>query len=188
MSLDTLFFISQKRQRAGRSRDDDDRGMLEKSDMKNERFTSYYKAQRIIPEEEWDEFMEALKRPLPTTFRIAGSRECVLIFFLTVSADGSVRIAHVLNDAIEKTYVPMLSDVVFEGDPVPPPSHIPWCGMSPYMCYVRLTLCWTRYPEGLAWQFNISKKVLRRQQAFKRFHSFLVHETEVVCDALSWVV
>jgi len=82
MSLDTLFFISQKRQRAGRSRDDDDRGMLEKSDMKNERFTSYYKAQRIIPEEEWDEFMEALKRPLPTTFRIAGSRECVLHILL----------------------------------------------------------------------------------------------------------
>jgi multisite-specific tRNA:(cytosine-C5)-methyltransferase len=79
-----LFFISQKRQRGGkggrggRSRDDDDRGMLEKSDMKNERFTSYYKAQRIIPDEEWDQFIEALRRPLPTTFRIAGSRECVL--------------------------------------------------------------------------------------------------------------
>jgi multisite-specific tRNA:(cytosine-C5)-methyltransferase len=52
--------------------------MLEKSDMKNERFTSYYKAQHIIPEEEWDQFMEALRRPLPTTFRIAGSREYVL--------------------------------------------------------------------------------------------------------------
>jgi hypothetical protein len=51
--------------------------MLEKSDMKNERFTSYYKAQHIIPEEEWDQFMEALRRPLPTTFRIAGSREYV---------------------------------------------------------------------------------------------------------------
>ncbi|OAX37510.1 S-adenosyl-L-methionine-dependent methyltransferase [Rhizopogon vinicolor AM-OR11-026] len=119
--------------------------MLEKSDMKNERFTSYYKAQRIIPEEEWDQFIESLRRPLPTTFRIAGSRE----------------IAHALNDAIKKTYVPMLSDVVFEGDSVPPPSLIPW------------------YPEGLAWQFNVSKKVLRKQQAFKKFHSFLVHETEV---------
>jgi multisite-specific tRNA:(cytosine-C5)-methyltransferase len=76
-----LLFNSQKRQRggrAGKSHDDDDRGMLDKSDMKNERFTSYYKAQRIIPEEEWDQFMEALRRPLPTTFRIAGSRECVL--------------------------------------------------------------------------------------------------------------
>ncbi|KAG1737380.1 S-adenosyl-L-methionine-dependent methyltransferase [Suillus lakei] len=131
--------------RAGKSRDDDDRGMLEKSDMKNERFSSYYKAQRIIPEEEWDQFMEALRRPLPTTFRIAGSRE----------------ITHALNDAIKKTYVPLLSDVIFEGDVVPPPSRIPW------------------YPEDLAWQFNVSKKVLRKQQAFKKFHSFLVHETEV---------
>ncbi|KAG1859569.1 S-adenosyl-L-methionine-dependent methyltransferase [Suillus subalutaceus] len=108
-------------------------------------FSSYYKAQHIIPEEEWDQFMETLRRPLPTTFRIAGSRE----------------IAHALNDAIKKTYVPLLSDVVFEGDVIPPPSRIPW------------------YPEDLAWQFNVSKKVLRKQQAFKKFHSFLVHETEV---------
>jgi multisite-specific tRNA:(cytosine-C5)-methyltransferase len=55
--------------------------MLEKSDMKNERFTSYYKAQHIIPEEEWDQFIEALRRPLPTTFRIAGSREYVPFCF-----------------------------------------------------------------------------------------------------------
>lgn len=37
-----------------------------------------------------------------------------------------------------------------------------------------------RYPEGLAWQFNVSKKVLRRSPEFKKFHSFLVYETEVV--------
>jgi hypothetical protein len=43
------------------------------------------------------------------------------------------RIAHALNDSIKKTYVPLLSDVVFEGDVVPPPSRIPWCAMLP-MC------------------------------------------------------
>jgi len=37
-----------------------------------------------------------------------------------------------------------------------------------------------RYPDGLAWQFNVPKKVLRRSPEFKRFHSFLVFETEVV--------
>lgn len=37
-----------------------------------------------------------------------------------------------------------------------------------------------RYPEGLAWQFNVSKKVLRKSPEFKKFHSFLVFETEVV--------
>ncbi|TFY62786.1 hypothetical protein EVG20_g6571 [Dentipellis fragilis] len=36
-----------------------------------------------------------------------------------------------------------------------------------------------RYPEGLAWQFNVPKKVLRKSPEFKKFHSFLVFETEV---------
>ena len=38
-----------------------------------------------------------------------------------------------------------------------------------------------RYPKGLAWQLNVPKKVLRKSPEFKRFHSFLVFETEVVC-------
>ncbi|KAG1832871.1 hypothetical protein DFJ58DRAFT_847926, partial [Suillus subalutaceus] len=114
--------------------------------------TTMIAAQHIIPEEEWDQFMETLRRPLPTTFRIAGSREYVPFrSSIPNPNDGGVRIAHALNDAIKKTYVPLLSDVVFEGDVIPPPSRIPW------------------YPEDLAWQFNVSKKVLRKQQAFKSF-------------------
>ncbi|KAI6165913.1 S-adenosyl-L-methionine-dependent methyltransferase [Pisolithus thermaeus] len=113
--------------------------------MNNERFNAYYKAQKIIPDEEWGSFMDALRRPLPTTFRITGSRE----------------IAHTLGVTIQKTYVPLLDNVVFEGETIPPPTQIPW------------------YPDGLAWQFNVSKKVLRKSPEFKKFHSFLVHETEV---------
>lgn len=37
-----------------------------------------------------------------------------------------------------------------------------------------------RYPDGLAWQFNVAKKVVRKSPEFKKFHSFLVFETEVV--------
>ena len=33
----------------------------------------YYKKQGIVPAEEWDEFMEVLRTPLPTTFRINGT-------------------------------------------------------------------------------------------------------------------
>jgi len=46
--------------------------------MENERFTAYYKAQNIVPEDEWGTFMSALRRHLPTTFRVTGSRQCVL--------------------------------------------------------------------------------------------------------------
>ncbi|KAG8216542.1 S-adenosyl-L-methionine-dependent methyltransferase [Butyriboletus roseoflavus] len=125
--------------------DDDDRGMLERADMQNERFTTYYQAQKIIPEDEWETFMDTLRRPLPTTFRIAGSRQ----------------IAQTLGNMIKDTYVPMLHNVIFEEEVIPPPAQIPW------------------YPDGLAWQFNVSKKVLRKSPEFKKFHSFLVHETEV---------
>jgi multisite-specific tRNA:(cytosine-C5)-methyltransferase len=37
----------------------------------------------------------------------------------------------------------------------------------------------SKYHEGLAWQFNVPKKVLRKSPEFKKFHSFLVFETEV---------
>jgi hypothetical protein len=63
---------------------------------------------------------------------------------------------------IKELHVPTLSNVVFEDQSIPPPVQIPW------------------YPDGLAWQFNVPKKVLRKSPEFKKFHSFLVFETEVV--------
>ena len=51
--------------------------MILKEDMHNERFEKYYKAQGILPQEEWTPFMEAMRTPLPTTFRVTGSRQWV---------------------------------------------------------------------------------------------------------------
>ncbi|KAK0438348.1 S-adenosyl-L-methionine-dependent methyltransferase [Desarmillaria tabescens] len=119
--------------------------LIDKSDMKNERFFAYYKAQKIVPDDEWDLFVETLRQHLPTTFRVAGSRET----------------AHTLNSMVKDIHVPTLSNVTFEGQSIPPPVQILW------------------YPEGLAWQFNVPKKVLRKSSEFKKFHSFLVGETEV---------
>ncbi|KAJ3545226.1 hypothetical protein NMY22_g2524 [Coprinellus aureogranulatus] len=120
--------------------------LMEKGDMTNERFVRYYKKQGILANEaEFDEMLEAFRRHLPTTFRVAGSRQTV----------------HTLNKTITDVHVPSLSDVAFEGEKIPPPVQIPW------------------YPEGYAWQFNVPKKVLRKQPEFKKFHSFLVFETEV---------
>jgi hypothetical protein len=43
--------------------------------MHNARFEAYYKAQNIITDDaEWAIFVDALKRGLPTTFRVAGNR------------------------------------------------------------------------------------------------------------------
>ena len=56
--------------------------MVEKSDVKNERFEKYYKAQNILSDDEWDAFMEIMREPLPTTFRVAGSRQSVVLVSL----------------------------------------------------------------------------------------------------------
>ncbi|KAI1792405.1 S-adenosyl-L-methionine-dependent methyltransferase [Ganoderma leucocontextum] len=119
--------------------------VIEREHMHNERLEKYYKSQNILPEQEWDQFLQAMRDPLPTTFRVAGSRQA----------------AQLLNDTIKDVHVPHLGGVAFEGEAVSPPQQIPW------------------YPDGLAWQFNVAKKVLRKSPEFKKFHSFLVFETEV---------
>jgi hypothetical protein len=53
--------------------------------MQNARFFSYYKAQRIVPDEEWDGFVESLRSHLPVTFRVAGNALRSEIGRLTVS-------------------------------------------------------------------------------------------------------
>ncbi|KAF8480122.1 S-adenosyl-L-methionine-dependent methyltransferase [Russula ochroleuca] len=126
---------------------DDDRRdePLQKSDMKNEKFDAYYRNQLAIDHDEWCTFLDVCREPLPSTFRISGSRET----------------AAVLTSVVEKTYIPHLTGVVFEDQPIPAPLALPW------------------YPNGLAWQLNVPKKALRRSPEFKKFHSFLVFETEV---------
>ncbi|KAI0753297.1 S-adenosyl-L-methionine-dependent methyltransferase [Daedaleopsis nitida] len=119
--------------------------VIEREHMHNDRMEKYYKAQNILPDDEWSQFLESMRDPLPTTFRVAGSRQA----------------ARMLNDTIKDVHVPHLAGVVFEGEAVSPPRQIPW------------------FPDGLAWQLNVAKRVVRKSPEFKKFHSFLVFETEV---------
>lgn len=65
-------------------------------------------------------------------------------------------------------FQPALTDVTYEGEAIPPPKQIEW------------------YPEGLGWQIDVKKNVLRKEPQFKKFQQFLVHETVVVsCLSLS---
>lgn len=41
----------------------------------NDLFEQYYKRQEIVPEDEWEEFVQCLGSSLPTTFRITGHRD-----------------------------------------------------------------------------------------------------------------
>lgn len=53
-------------------------------------------------------------------------------------------------------------DVELDGVKYDPPKPIPW------------------YPDSLAWEVAAPKRVVRKQEAFKKFQKFLVGETDVV--------
>ncbi|RKP10624.1 S-adenosyl-L-methionine-dependent methyltransferase [Thamnocephalis sphaerospora] len=80
----------------------------------NAAFEAYYKtngqAQSIVPEEEWNTFLEFLRAELPTTFRVTGTR----------------RTANELNQAIRSRYIPLLTNIVIDDKPVEAPTNIPW--------------------------------------------------------------
>jgi len=50
----------------------EERGGYESTEKKNERFEAFYKTQNLIPEDEFEDFMETFRKPLPVTFRITG--------------------------------------------------------------------------------------------------------------------
>ncbi|WWC87043.1 uncharacterized protein L201_001928 [Kwoniella dendrophila CBS 6074] len=95
-----------------RSRDDksNDWNAFVGTDKSNAGFEEYYKAQNIMPEGEWEAFLESLRKELPVTFRVTGSRAH----------------AETINDIIKNTYVPNMQNVEFEGKKYDPPSQLSW--------------------------------------------------------------
>ncbi|EST08532.1 Phosphoribosyltransferase domain protein [Kalmanozyma brasiliensis GHG001] len=115
------------------------------SDQTNARLEAYYIDQGILDPSEWATFMDYLRTPLPTTFRLTAGKETT----------------PQLLKALQDIYIPFLSNVTFDGEKVDPPKNLPW------------------YPDGLGWHLNTKKNVIRKSPEFKRFHQFLVHETDV---------
>ena len=60
--------------------DDDKRDdLLQKSDMNNQKFEMYYRKQLEMDDDEWRTLLDTCREPLPSTFRICGSREYVCL-------------------------------------------------------------------------------------------------------------
>jgi multisite-specific tRNA:(cytosine-C5)-methyltransferase len=123
-------------------------------DMNNKRFEAYYMDQEIVPRDEWEAFMDAFRQSLPTTFRFTAGKATT----------------RQLITQMQERFVPELSGIEFEGEPVKPPQALSW------------------YPEGLAWQVDVRKSVLRKQPDFQNFQKFLVNETAVVSVGAAIIV
>ncbi|KAI9239310.1 MAG: S-adenosyl-L-methionine-dependent methyltransferase [Podila humilis] len=70
----------------------------------------YYKAQKIMSDEEWPVFWEHLKVTLPTTFRITGTRSHAVE----------------IRDTVKNAFVPHLRDISVDGVIADPPRPLAW--------------------------------------------------------------
>jgi multisite-specific tRNA:(cytosine-C5)-methyltransferase len=66
-----------------------------------------------------------------------------------------------VQERLKDFYVPQITSIEYEGQPVEPPQPVSW------------------YPDQLAWSMTTPKQVIRRHAPFASFQKFLVAETEV---------
>ncbi|KAK2873722.1 hypothetical protein FQN49_002139 [Arthroderma sp. PD_2] len=76
----------------------------------NENYERYYNSLQIVPEDEKEQFWEAMRRDLPNSFRFTGSRSHALA----------------LQQRLKDFYIPNITSIRYEGELVEPPRPVPW--------------------------------------------------------------
>lgn len=122
----------------------------------NKDFETYYKTQSIVPENQWESFITTLKENLPVAFRITGSKAETKALLKIIKGE---LFEEILNTKLETD-----NAIVNEAEKVRP--H-----------------CLPFYPEDLAWQLQLTRKDIRRSEAYSRLHNFLISETS--CGSIS---
>lgn len=118
----------------------------------NKDFENYYKTEQIVPEEQWDSFINTMRKNLPVAFRITGSKIEAKALLETIKGDffKGILTMHMEDDS--------------KNNEETKPKDILQC--LPF------------YPDGLAWQLQLTRKDIRRSEAYFRLHNFLIVETE----------
>ena len=118
----------------------------------NSAFEEFYRSQEgLCPEEEFDQMFDCLREGLPASFRVTGFRSQ----------------AEAVRDFIQGEYLDQIANLADqqelkkdEDKTVVRPTCLPW------------------YPEKMAWQLNITRNNIRREEAYFKLHNFLISETE----------
>jgi hypothetical protein len=71
------------------------------------------------------------------------------------------------NDLFKTHFVSAVNNVTIDGVVQPAPTQLSW------------------YPDGLGWQINVGKTVIRKSPEYRKLQQFLVYETDVVRRARS---
>ncbi|KAL0124052.1 hypothetical protein PUN28_006088 [Cardiocondyla obscurior] len=117
----------------------------------NKDFENYYKTQGIVSDDKWDAFIGTMRTNLPVAFRITGSK-----------AE-----AKVLLEIIKSDFFKEILNANLDGDKEDVNSR-------PKTILYSLPF----YPEELAWQLQLTRKDIRRSEAYFRLHNFLIAETK----------
>lgn len=109
--------------------------------------------------------MDVCRSDLPTSFRITGSRATAYatrdvmksIFNPSLIADKTITRSDIRDVEIPHDS----SETIKSMDEIQPPTPIPF------------------YPDQLGWQYQVSRSQIKSNPIYKKFHEFLVAETEV---------
>jgi tRNA (cytosine34-C5)-methyltransferase len=114
----------------------------------NKDFESYYKTQNIVPDNEWNAFINKMRENLPVAFRITGSKAETKSLLEIIKGDLFKKIVNIKLEDNQDSAIKELR-----------PHCLPF------------------YPEGLGWQLQLTRKDIRRSEAFFKLHNFLIAET-----------
>ncbi|KAL9098699.1 MAG: hypothetical protein Q9163_005685 [Psora crenata] len=117
----------------------------EEINKSNARLEEYYNGLQLVEDAEREDFWASLRRELPNSFRFTGSKSQALP----------------VQQLLKDRYIPEITSIEYDGEPVAPPTPITW------------------YPDQLAWQMTTPKNIVRRFPPFASFQKFLVAETSV---------
>lgn len=115
----------------------------------NKDFENYYKIQKIVAEDKWDEFICTMRKNLPVAFRITGSKSEAKVLLEIIKSDF---FKEILNTNLK------------DDDEVDSSKK-------------TILHCLPFYPEELAWQLQLTRKDIRRSEAYFKLHNFLIAET-----------
>lgn len=113
----------------------------------------------LVPDDEWDAFLAALKEPLPVTFRVTGFRTHAFAVMQLIR---------------ERYFQPLESSTAIEK-----PKELVWYDLK-CVFQILIIVLFYRYPGSLAWQLNLSRNQLRSSPELQKLKEFLYEQTEHV--------
>ncbi|CCF56520.1 hypothetical protein KAFR_0B02220 [Kazachstania africana CBS 2517] len=111
--------------------------------------------------EKWEKYYKDILNLFPGTEWESFKKTCQEPLPLTFRVTGSRNHAKEVLNLFKEKHLPHLTDVEFEGEKLKAPIELPW------------------YPNKLAWQLDVSKTVIRKNEQFAKTQRFLVVENAV---------